>query len=405
MANRPRLASLLLLAAVVLPADRAAAGPGWTASLTEEEQRALVAMPDDLAFPYALSSIPARVPAPPDMTAELPAAFSWRDRGGVDWLMPIRNQSQCGSCAAFGITALLEFRVKLDLGEPGLLVDLSDSQCLTCSRGDCQNGITFEQGLGTLMSLGLPTEECAPYGQNGIGFVVLTYCDEGCDGVDRGRVFLDDVERISFPEEMGLAEQVAVMKKAIVASPLLVRATVWGDIFAYEDGVYVNADTDPETALGFHALLLVGWDDSRQAWLARNSWGSDWGLDGYLWLGWGAAETHRLVFQAVRSSFYSLYDSDHDGKAAESSGGVDCDDYDPDAHPGAADLRGDGIDSDCDGRDEPAAEPGEPGMGGPGGFFCGAASGPPSAKGGLLAALVASGAMARARRRAGEAAA
>ena len=33
-----------------------------------------------------------------------------------------------------------------------------------------------------------------------------------------------------------------------------------------------------------HALLLVGWDCSRKAWLLHNSWGSDWGDNGMLWV-------------------------------------------------------------------------------------------------------------------------
>jgi arylsulfatase A-like enzyme len=45
-----------------------------------------------------------------------------------------------------------------------------------------------------------------------------------------------------------------------------------------------------------------------------------------------------------------LLDFDHDGYARLFGGG-DCDDGDPSIHPGAIDLPGDGVDSDCDGRD------------------------------------------------------
>lgn len=43
-------------------------------------------------------------------------------------------------------------------------------------------------------------------------------------------------------------------------------------------------------------------------------------------------------------------DSDLDGYEA----GEDCDDEDPDVHPGAEDPPGDGIDQDCDGADSAA---------------------------------------------------
>jgi C1A family cysteine protease len=33
-----------------------------------------------------------------------------------------------------------------------------------------------------------------------------------------------------------------------------------------------------------HAILLVGWDDTKGAWLLRNSWGTGWGEAGYMWI-------------------------------------------------------------------------------------------------------------------------
>jgi cathepsin L len=34
-----------------------------------------------------------------------------------------------------------------------------------------------------------------------------------------------------------------------------------------------------------HAVTLVGWDDAKHAWLIKNSWGTDWGVEGgYIWI-------------------------------------------------------------------------------------------------------------------------
>jgi len=247
---------------------------------------------------------------------------------------------------------MLEFRVKQDLDEPGLDIDLSDSHCLTCSGGDCDNGITLAQGIGTLMNTGLPTERCAPYheAEGLLGGVELTACEDGCDGVDRGRVYLREVERI-FVDDESLDEQVDVMKEALLRSPLLVRMTVWEDFHSYLSGVYDPVDPDPETARAFHALLLVGYSDERGAWLARNSWGENWGIDGYLWLAYGASESHRFVYSAVRSDSRNLYDLDGDGYVSQSDGGRDCDDFSAEVRPGAEELPGDGLDNDCEGGD------------------------------------------------------
>ena len=36
-----------------------------------------------------------------------------------------------------------------------------------------------------------------------------------------------------------------------------------------------------ESVLGGHAVLAVGYDDSQQRFIVRNSWGTGWGMQGY----------------------------------------------------------------------------------------------------------------------------
>lgn len=39
-----------------------------------------------------------------------------------------------------------------------------------------------------------------------------------------------------------------------------------------------------EQNLGGHCVVAIGYDDSKQAVLCRNSWGSEWGVNGYFWM-------------------------------------------------------------------------------------------------------------------------
>jgi len=57
------------------------------------------------------------------------------------------------------------------------------------------------------------------------------------------------------------------------------------------DDVY---DVPPEKAKGGHAMVLIGYDDSRQAYRVINSWGPKWGDRGYGWISYRAfaAGTH-----------------------------------------------------------------------------------------------------------------
>jgi len=69
-----------------------------------------------------------------------------------------------------------------------------------------------------------------------------------------------------------------------------------------------------------------------------------------------AASARAGLVGSVLESARGLLDVDRDG-FARALGGGDCDDRDPDVHPGAVDLPGDGLDADCDGQDASEALP------------------------------------------------
>ena len=53
---------------------------------------------------------------------------------------------------------------------------------------------------------------------------------------------------------------------------------------AYGGGVFDEKDLGDVN----HAVLIVGWDDEKQAWLVKNSWGEDWGEKGFAWIKYGS---------------------------------------------------------------------------------------------------------------------
>src|SRR5262249_39263695 len=75
--------------------------------------------------------------------------------------------------------------------------------------------------------------------------------------------------------------------------PLVVLVRVTDAFKAYRGGVF----NERERGEVNHAVTLIGWDDSKKAWLIQNSWGSDWGtkirLDntdfgGFMWIAWNS---------------------------------------------------------------------------------------------------------------------
>ena len=74
--------------------------------------------------------------------------------------------------------------------------------------------------------------------------------------------------------------------KEVLASghPIIIAATiVVKDFLSYRGGVYSRPDM-PETGIGGHGMVVVGFDDDKQAFLIYNSWSENWGMDGKMWI-------------------------------------------------------------------------------------------------------------------------
>ena len=95
-----------------------------------------------------------------------PAAFDWRKVSGEDYITPIRDQKECGSCVAFGSVATVEALVRIQKKDPKLDIDLSEADLFFCHEGvdggTCDTGWYVDAALSALTS-GIVDEKCFPY--------------------------------------------------------------------------------------------------------------------------------------------------------------------------------------------------------------------------------------------------
>lgn len=63
--------------------------------------------------------------------------------------------------------------------------------------------------------------------------------------------------------------------------PVVFGMQVYSNYFSYRGNVYKNKGG---SYAGGHAQVLVGYDDAKNAFLVRNSWGKNWGERGYCWI-------------------------------------------------------------------------------------------------------------------------
>ena len=69
------------------------------------------------------------------------------------------------------------------------------------------------------------------------------------------------------------------MKKAIIDYVFLSAQVFLTDNFAAYAGGVFNEPLPADWGVN-HAINIIGWDDSKNAWLLRNSWGTGWGTSG-----------------------------------------------------------------------------------------------------------------------------
>jgi C1A family cysteine protease len=196
----------------------------------------------------------------------LPPNLDWRNHGG-NFVTPVRNQGGCGSCWAFATTAALEAVTLILNNSPGVDLNFSEQVMVSCGgAGSCSGG-----SIGTasefIQNHGLPLETCYPYSAaNGS-------CSSACANWESSAYRITDWSYITTS-----SPSPAVIKNALINSPLVTTMAVYTDFFSYRTGVYSHTTGNLE---GYHAVLLVGYDDAGGYFVVKNSWGTGWGESGY----------------------------------------------------------------------------------------------------------------------------
>jgi len=260
-----------------------------------------------------------------EVLEELPESFDWRDHRGEDWTTPARNQGPCGACWAFVAIGIVEAQFNIFANNPHLDLDLSEQE-LVSFHGDsgCGGGSEME-ALGYIRENGIVDEACLPYRADDAQYPF-------CGDADERRQWIQDALRIEGGKPMTPEEiKSALITKGPVG--ILIGAKVRNDFKFYAGGIYEPTDAEP--SLGAHSLLLVGYDDGDGCWVIKNSWGRQWGEDGFARLRYGICDVEQNGYlRGAEVSSFNLKDSDRDGFFDVATGGDDCDDSDPNVHAG-----------------------------------------------------------------------
>ncbi len=191
-----------------------------------------------------------------------PSSFDLRDYG---WISPIKDQGDCGSCTAFTVASLLEARARMDLNDSNYDIDLSEQFILSCSEDISCIGGFKHRALDFVVEEGVVSNYFLDYR----GVDVFSYL---CENTSVGRLSIPGYYRVSD----GVFDTV---KHVLVNyGPVAARMYVYEDFKNYTGGVYSYESGD---FLFAHSVLLIGYNDSGNYWILKNSWGDEWGEDGF----------------------------------------------------------------------------------------------------------------------------
>lgn len=228
----------------------------------------------------------------PSCSANL-TSFDWSTRNKVT---PVKSQD-CGNCWAFAATGAYEASYLMRNGNS---IDASEQYINDCGRADngadagsCSGGLA-DKALQHYVREGGVYETTVPYtGTNR----TCTNPATPLDAVAWG--YVDP--NVEHPTT-------AQIKAALCTyGPLATRLRVVSDAFrAYTGGVYNEVVASDTSGLG-HAVVIVGWNDTLGAWRVKNSWGTDWGENGYIWMAYGSNRIGRhTAWVKAESKYYVL---------------------------------------------------------------------------------------------------
>jgi C1A family cysteine protease len=199
-----------------------------------------------------------------------PTTFDWRIKDGENWMTPVRDQGYCGSCWAFAAVGGVEPKINIARNDSDFDVNLAEQYlvsdcCENC--GDCNGGLSTS-ALGFIKTQGISDEPCFPY------IASDCPCSYRCSAWNKRLWKIDDYDYVPSGREN--------MKSYLIEKgPLVVSMCMNGHFDA--NGIY-RCDGPPGS---YHAVVIVGYDDVEDCWIAKNSWGSGWNGDGYFKVGFG----------------------------------------------------------------------------------------------------------------------
>lgn len=190
---------------------------------------------------------------------------------------PIYDQGSLGSCTANAVSGLFQYtetEQRKALGDyPSRLFIYYNTRVIENTVGE-DSGATLRNTIKAVAKHGSCREQTWPYDVSKFKRKpILSAYKQG------------ELKTVSAYQRV--PQTLSALKTQLyLSNPIVFGFSVY-DAFESDTVAKTGVLTMPgehDILLGGHAVCLVGYDDKKQAFLVRNSWGKKWGLAGYFWM-------------------------------------------------------------------------------------------------------------------------
>jgi C1A family cysteine protease len=229
-----------------------------------------------------------------------------------EWCSPVENQLDLGACTAHAAAGIVEYFEKRSFGkhiDASRLFLYKTTRNLMQVTGD--TGAWLRETVGALVLCGVPDEKYWPYRIKSFDDEPSTFVYALAENYSTIKYFCHDPQGSDTPSADVLASV-----KSYLSAGIPSMFGFWG-FGTFEESTAPGDIPYPckgEKAQWGHAVMAVGYDDDRKisnlkckdetkgALLIRNSWGRNWGDDGYGWL------PYSYVLNGLALDFWSVLD-------------------------------------------------------------------------------------------------
>lgn len=186
---------------------------------------------------------------------------------------PVYDQGQLGSCTANALCAGFAYETHNVYMGSRLFVYYNERMLEHTISQDA--GALLSDGINSLKKHGLCSETLWPYNikkytkkpKPKCYKQALAHCVISASNIQNTLVDMKQSLTAGHPFVVGIAIYDSFESDAVALT-----------------GIVPMPNINTESLLGGHAVLVVGYDDTHQWFIVRNSWGTDWGDQGYFYL-------------------------------------------------------------------------------------------------------------------------